>query len=179
MSKEEVLKELFKNNEDWLGIAASYVGPIAARDVVQELYIAIDKWADERIITDKGTINRSYVFLTIRTLCFKETRDFYVNKDIVDNENKITSVDFDYEKERAWSVLQGKINNFIDGFHWYDKTLFKLYRDTPFSLRGLAKETGISWMSIHGTIKKCKDLLKEEFMEDYEDFKNGDYHLIK
>lgn len=176
--KEEWLLELSKNHEDWIGIASSYVGSKAAIDVVQELYIAIDKWADERIITDKGTINRSYVFLTIRTLCFKETRSFARVYSDKKSENMFCDNDSEREKEEAWEKLRKKIDCYIESMHWYDKTLLKLYRDTPFSLRGLAKETGISWMSIHQTIKKCKDLIREEFIEDYQDFLNGDYHLI-
>ena len=176
--KEKWLLELSKNHNDWIGIASSYVGSEAAIDVVQQLYIAVDKWADDRIITDKGTINRSYVFLTIRTLCFKETKDFS-RKYLPKTEDKVVDYNEDCnEREQAWDKLHRKIDNYIDSMHWYDKTLFKLYRDTPFSLRGLAKETGISWMSIHQTIKKCKDLIREEFQEDYQDFINKDYNLI-
>jgi hypothetical protein len=46
------------------------------------------------------------------------------------------------------------------------------------SIRKLAKETGISWVSIFNTLKKCKIDLRENFSEDYDDYINGDYERI-
>ena len=46
------------------------------------------------------------------------------------------------------------------------------------SIRKIAEETNISWVSIFNTLKKCKQELKELFKEDYEDFKNNDYDRI-
>jgi len=39
--------------------------------------------------------------------------------------------------------------------------------------------SGISLTSIFNSMKENKRILKEKFSEDYEDFKNGDYNLIK
>ena len=59
-----------------------------------------------------------------------------------------------------------------------NKKLFKLYRDTNLSIRGIAKETGISFVSIFHTLKKSKGKLKDMFGEDYLDYKNEDYERI-
>jgi len=184
--KKKWLQKVSEKNEDWLGIAASFVGSKVAHDIVQEMYVSLDRWADERIIKEDGEVNRCYIYLNIRTLCYmyfkEQKKKAELSEDGPDLEYLATINEADaYNEEQdiAWDLLKENINIFIDSWKWYDKTLFNLYKNTPFSLRGLAKETDISWMSIHTTIKKCKDLIREEFKEDYEDFKNGDYHLIK
>jgi hypothetical protein len=41
------------------------------------------------------------------------------------------------------------------------------------------RETNISVTSIFNTVKTCKKRIKNNVGEDYEDFKNKDYELIK
>jgi predicted DNA-binding protein YlxM (UPF0122 family) len=53
-----------------------------------------------------------------------------------------------------------------------------LYKKTGKSIRELSKETTISTKSIFQTLKHCKERLKENVGEDYEDYKNKDYELI-
>jgi predicted DNA-binding protein YlxM (UPF0122 family) len=70
------------------------------------------------------------------------------------------------------------MDSYIEDWHWYDQKLFKLYRDTDMSIRKIAAETGISWVSIFNTLKKCKKDLNDKFNEDYDDYLNGDYERI-
>ena len=56
--------------------------------------------------------------------------------------------------------------------------LFDLYKRTGKSIRDLSKETTISTKSIFQTLKHCKERLKENVGEDYEDYKNTNYELI-
>jgi predicted DNA-binding protein YlxM (UPF0122 family) len=46
------------------------------------------------------------------------------------------------------------------------------------SIRKIAEETNISWVSIFNTLKKCKEELREIFKEDFEDYLNKDYDRI-
>jgi len=82
------------------------------------------------------------------------------------------------DDEIGYNEITTKIDNHIEGWRWYDKTLFILYRDTNMSIRKIAEETNISWVSIFNTLKKCKEELKEIFKEDYEDYINQDYDRI-
>ena len=70
------------------------------------------------------------------------------------------------------------IDDHIDNWRWYEKKLFTLYRDSDLSIRGIANETNISWVSIFNTLKHAKNELKENFSEDWEDYKNQDYDRI-
>ena len=72
-----------------------------------------------------------------------------------------------------------KIDDEIENWHWYDKKLFVLYRDTNMSIRKIAAETNISWVSIFNTLKNAKIILKDKLKEDYEDYKNEDYERLQ
>ena len=67
------------------------------------------------------------------------------------------------------------IDKQVDGWHWYDRDLFELYRHSGLSIRKIAKETGISWVSIFHTLKNCKGKIKEELENDYKKYKEQDY----
>ena len=67
----------------------------------------------------------------------------------------------------------------VDTFNWYDKKLWKLYSQTDMSIRKIASETKISWVSIFNSLKNIKNDLREDLKEDYEDWKNEDYEHLK
>ena len=60
-----------------------------------------------------------------------------------------------------------------------EKELFELYKNTNKSLRQISTEINISVSSIFNTIKMCKRRIKNNIEEDYIDFLNKDYELIK
>jgi len=71
------------------------------------------------------------------------------------------------------------IDEHIDSWRWYEKKLFTLYRDTELSIRGIASETNISWVSIFNTLKHAKNELNDKFKEDWEDYRNRDWEHLK
>ena len=78
----------------------------------------------------------------------------------------------------AYNKICQKVDDELENWHWYDKKLFILYRDSGLSIRKLAAETKISWVSIFNTLKNAKNIIKEKLGEDYEDFKNEDYDRL-
>jgi len=46
------------------------------------------------------------------------------------------------------------------------------------SLRQISKGANISLTSIFNSIKNYKAILRNKFIEDIEDYLNGDYHLL-
>jgi predicted DNA-binding protein YlxM (UPF0122 family) len=57
--------------------------------------------------------------------------------------------------------------------------LFNLYRESNLSMREIAEETDISLTSIFNTLKNCKERLREAIGEDFQDYLNEDFELIK
>ena len=67
----------------------------------------------------------------------------------------------------------------VDTFNWYDQKLWRLYSQTDMSIRKIASETNISWVSIFNSLKNIKNDLREDLKEDYEDWLNKDFERLK
>ena len=173
------LAKVAEHHKEWVKVVQSFGEYDYAQDIVQETYIALWKYASaEKILDDKGEVRKGYVYFTLRSLYFQ-----YYNKKI-----KITKVPFDgcwelfddsnIEEHNAYNDICLMIDEEIDNWHWYDKKLFKLYRDTDMSMRDIAKETNISLISIFHSIKNYKEILNTKFQKDYQDYITNDYNNI-
>jgi len=176
----EWLKKVAEYHNDYLRIVQSYGEHEYAEDIVQEMYLRLTKYGEvSKIIRKNGEVNKPYVFWTLRnifkSLCMERQKHPKVDLD----EIKHLSVDYDYiSKHEAEYLLEAKINKEMKSWHWYDEKLFKLYRENKWSFREAAEETRIGYVSIFRTIKYCKERLRENCAEDFEDFINGDYEKI-
>lgn len=166
-----------KEHKKWIEIINSFGEYDYAEDIVQEAYIALYKYAKPENIIKNDKVDSGYMFFTLRSLYYQ-----YYNA-----KNKITKVSLDdvqleyndkIQQEEAYNKFCELIDDYIQDWHWYDQKLFKLYRDTDMSIRKIAAETGISFVSIFNTLKKCKLDLKNKFGDDYEDYLNEDYERI-
>ena len=157
------------NYNDWIKLSKSYVGDFYAQDIVNEAYIKLE---------NKKNLTRSYIFLTIRSLCidFLRSRNKLKKCSLFEIEQK---ANVEVQKKQAYDILINKIEKEMRSWYWYDAKLFSLYKDTPMSLRKISKETGISIVSIFHTIKMCKKIIKDKFAEDYKNFADGNYELIQ
>ena len=178
MAKAEWLGKVAQQHKEWIKIINSFGEFDLAEDMVQEMYLVLYKYSSEEKIIKEGVVSRGYVFFTLRTVYFS----YYnakrkVNKVRLDDEENYTQIEYTSEMDEqiGYNDFVTLIDQHIENWRWYDKTLFKLYRDTDMSIRKIAEETNISWVSIFNTLKKCKQELKEVFNEDYIDLKNEDY----
>lgn len=159
--------------QDYLVELASVFDSEFAEDIVQEFYLLLYKYkvTEEQMFTN-GKLNRGYCFIIIRNIHFQI---YNVKKRITKcelNEEIYNMVDdFDLEKELDWNEFRTKAESEVNNWDWYDKKLFSIYRDSNISIRGLAKETGISFVSIFHSLKKHKEKLKELLKEDYDNLK--------
>ena len=171
------LAKVAEHHKEWVKVVQSFGEYDYAQDIVQETYIALWKYASaEKILDDKGEVRKGYVYFTLRSLYFQ-----YYNKKI-----KITKVPFDgcwelfddsnIEEHNAYNDICLMIDEEIDNWHWYDRKLFKLYRDTDMSMRDIAAETNISLISIFHSIKNYKEILNTKFQDQYNEYKNNDYN---
>ena len=168
------LKEISKDHKEYVSIAKKMGAGSFAEDVIQEMYLRLIDHANLQKLIKDGKCNKIYIYWTIRNtyLLHKEKQ-----------KTQIENISLEYKdetmKEECYGKLLKKINNEIDSWHWYDKMLFELYRDSGKSIRELSKLTRICVKSIWQTLKHCKARIKEAVGEDYEDFRNTDYERIK
>lgn len=177
----EWLKDVAKFHKDYVRIVISLGEEIYAEDIVQEMYIRLTKYYRKNlIINEKGQVNKSYVYLVLRAMVYdlhKERKK--MQKKSID-EVKQPYVTYEYmSKNEAELCLEAKINEEMQNWEYFDQALFKLYRNSGMSMRKISAETKISTKTIFYSIKRSKDNLRKNISEDYEDFINGDYELIK
>jgi DNA-directed RNA polymerase specialized sigma24 family protein len=166
-------------HKDWIKVVQSFGEYDYAEDIVQESYIALHKYADESKLLDvNGKVRKGYMYFTLRSLYYQ-----YYNK-----KKKVNKVDVDgcwelfddsnIEEHKAYNEICLLIDEEIKNWDWYDRKLFKLYRDTDLSMRDIAKETGISLISIFHSLKNHKAVLKDKFQKNYTDYIENDYNSI-
>ena len=181
MGEAEWLSKVSERHNEWIKIVHSFGEYHYADDIVQEMYLVLHKYASEEKIIEKGVVSRGYCYFTLRSIflqyCNAKKK---IKKVEIDDEEIYTQIadDSQMDDQIGYNDITTKIDNHIEGWRWYDKTLFRLYRDTDMSIRKIAEETNISWVSIFNTLKKCKEELREIFKEDYEDYINQDYDRI-
>jgi DNA-directed RNA polymerase specialized sigma24 family protein len=173
------LAKVAEHHNEWIKIIHSFGEYDYAQDLVQETYITLWKYASaEKIIDVNGNVRKGYVYFTLKSLYYQ-----YYNK-----KKKITKVPIDgcwelfddsnVEEHKAYNDICMLIDDELENWHWYDRKLFKLYRDTDMSMRDIAGETNISLISIFHSIKNYKEILSTKFQKQYTDYVENDYNQI-
>jgi len=175
-----VLDLLATKHKEWVKMAHSFGAGDYAEDIVQEMYIRLNRYVEEpdRIMY-KGEPNKLFVWVTLRNM----VRNFQNKKDLLVFSGDMVEYDkeedaFDYVEAEAFERLIEKIWESTTELHWYDKKMFEIYHTTEMSMRDIEKETKISLYSIFDTLKKTKSYVREKIQEDYEDYENQDYDQI-
>jgi len=175
-----VLDLLATKHKEWVKMAHSFGAGDYAEDIVQEMYIRLNRYVEEpdRIMY-KGEPNKLFVWVTLRNM----VRNFQNKKDLLVFSGDMVEYDkeedaFDYGEAEAFERLIEKIWESTTELHWYDKKMFEIYHTTEMSMRDIEKETKISLYSIFDTLKKTKSYVREKIQEDYQDYENEDYDQI-
>tara|TARA_R110002126_G_scaffold119709_3_gene260752 strand:+ start:130 stop:735 length:606 start_codon:yes stop_codon:yes gene_type:complete len=198
------ITKVYRYHKEWVEIVTNLGGGSYSEDIVMEAYIKLDKYNCEHKIINNGKVSKGYMFFVLRSIFITYIKQSnkvrkvnidelvklnYSNESSSYNSNvkelkqkfgeiHQKGISEDIIRETAYGRICDKIDKELESWHWYDKKIFELYRDTPLSIRGMAKETDISFVNIFHTLKKGKNIINKKFAEDYEDFKNEDYDLI-
>ena len=172
------LKYVAKHHKEWVSIVRGWGENEYCEDIVQEMYIKLLKYTTEEKIIKNGNVNKSYVWFTLRSIFISAIKERNkIDKVRIGNGFEVEYI-CEMEESIAYSRMLGKIDSEMDSWEWFDKMLFKLYAKSGDSIRDIAERSHISTTSIFHTLKHCKQRIKDNVSEDYEDFKNGNYELI-
>jgi len=198
----EYLEVVHKRHNEWLAIVKSFGFCQYAEDIVQDMYIQLTKelpirvadkrvnpkysgfTAEERAVDSEGNVNSTYIWLILRR-CYSYA---YKAESKILTTNAGEGFEFivdstDSEKEIGFDNYRTNLEKEINSWHHYDAMLFMTYlegkEDKSTSLRKLAKDTKIPLSSIVNTLNNCKERLRDNVGEDYLDYCNGNYELIK
>lgn len=175
-----VLDLLAKHHNEWLKMAHKFGAGNYAEDIVQEMYIRLNKYIEtpERIMY-KNQPNKLFVWVTLRNMVrtYQKKSDLLIySGDMV--EYDVEEEQYDTVEAEGFERLIDKVWEIMEDQHWYDQKMFEIYHTTDMSMRDIEKETGISLFSIFDTLRKSKEYVYEKIKEDYEDYDNEDYELI-
>jgi DNA-directed RNA polymerase specialized sigma24 family protein len=171
-----------KQHNEWVDIVIGFGEYNYAEDIVHEAYLRLIKYATPQNIIKDNKVSRGYMFFVLRSVYYQ----YYNSK------RKIIKISLDdpkwnieiqaietIEEQEAFHSVCILIDEVAEDWAWYDRKLFKLYRDTGLSIRKIAAETNISWVSIFNTLKNCKKEVRDKLNEDYLDYKNEDYERVQ
>lgn len=158
-----MLEKLYKHHKTWVEMAKLFDSN-NAEDIVQDAYIKLSMYSNEDkcFINDKP--NKNYLFIVIRNTYLSLYKDKFVVFDFIDTP---IEDDFSESAEIDWYRFRTLCEAEVNSWDAYDKKLFTLYRDSDMSMRKLALETGISFVSIFHSLKAHKKKLRELFQDDY------------
>ena len=200
----EWLNKISKEHKRWVNYVHSFGEHNYAEDIVQEMYLklhnmdtanrettdkrfCIDFSIEKRTIKEDGTVNTSYIWLVLKTMFIDFSKQkakvhklnidecTFLFEDVDEFEHAygkfITKLD---ELKSTWAYKDDKTGK---SYH-YDKLLFDLYSKEDRSYEKLAEGVNIEKTSIFNTIKRCKQSIKDNLKEDWEDLINKDYELL-
>lgn len=176
------LEIVAKDHKKWVSIVRSLGEHEYPEDIVQTSYEVLYKYATPDKIIKNGRVSQGYMFFTLRSVLYQ-----YYNAKKKIQKLSIDADEFTYqipdetdiEEQEGFHQLCMLIDEEIKNWRWYDRKLFEIYKNTDLSIRKIASQSKISWVSIYNTLKNSKAIIKEKFYEDYEDYKNRQFHLIQ
>jgi DNA-directed RNA polymerase specialized sigma24 family protein len=175
------LKIVAEQHDTWVEIVKGFGETNYHEDIVQEAYIALSKYATPEKIIKNGKVSRGYMFFTLRSLYYQYyNKKKKIQKVSIDDDQTFLQLPYQdgMEEQQAFHRLCLLVDEVSNNWNWYDKKMWKLYSQTDMSIRKLASETRISWVSIFNTLKNLKQDIRLKLQEDFEDLKNEDYERI-
>jgi len=136
----------YKHHQKWVQIVKGFGEDFLAEDVVMEAYIYVN---------NKPKINECYFYYLLRSLTMNLQRQ--------KKKHQLEELDTNliiFEEEYFEIELKDYILDYINSWYWYDRKLYLLVKN-GYSMRKIARETGIGFNSIYNTIKNCKQKIKK------------------
>ena len=195
-----MIKELAQHHKEWIKMVQQMGGCYYSEDIVQEAYIKIHlKKYDLR---NGDGINKSYMYIILHSVLIdylrkkSKVKKKYI-EEIKERENqeqvceivklyynKISDISDEDQRNQeeidAFKELTKSINKEIDGWHFYDKKVFNMYRrpldfdlGEKTSIRKIEDRTKISFVTIYHTLKKAKLKIKKTLKNEYEEYKKS------
>lgn len=165
MNKQEFLKLAYEKHKDWIAIVNSFgCNPAFSEDIVQEVYIKLDRLLDNGLDATYGDeVNYYYVY--------KQLRGTYVNfikqKDKINmqyiEEIGVPEKEVQEAEDEKYDVLQlmKNLEQELEQLYWYDKKVFEIIMGGK-KIAELSRDTDIGYYSLYNTFRKTIKHLKQK-----------------
>lgn len=184
-----MLDKLAKYHSEWLKILYSFgCGYDDANDIVQDMYLKINRLIELDKIAYNDSINKYYIYTTLKNLYIDRIKQNAKSVEYLDI-NSEEDEPYNEDKSEAMDRILGRIFKDVSELTTFETRLFELYWDLPLnpnvtysganrSQRDIAFGSDVSLTTIHKHLKRIKDQLTEKYAEDVEDYFNGEYDRI-
>lgn len=184
-----MLDKLAKYHNEWLKILYSFgCGYDDANDIVQDMYLKINRLIELDKIAYNDSINKYYIYTTLKNLYIDRIKQNAKSVEYLDI-NSEEYEPYNEDKSEAMDKILGRIFKDVSELTTFETRLFELYWDLPLnpnvtysganrSQRDIAFGSDVSLTTIHKHLKRIKDQLTEKYAEDVEDYFNGCYDRI-
>ena len=130
-------------------------------DIVQDMYVKVfDELTSSNLLIENLIVNNKPHFGVIKRIIKQLVQVKSKNK------NKKVSLNNSHKQiadtQEQQQDIEKKIDEVLNTMYWFDRKLFNLYRKEFHSIRKLSKATKISHATVHKTIAKCKQELKNK-----------------
>lgn len=164
MSNNDVLQILAQHQQKWEAMATKILysnSELKAIDIVQDMYLKVfDELTNNELEINNLIVNNEphygVIKRIIKQLIQVKSKDKNNNIRLKDLHKEIA------DKEKQEENIDEKIDKVLQEMYWFDRKLFNLYRKEFHSIRKLSKATKISHVTVHKTIAKCKQELKNK-----------------
>ena len=130
-------------------------------DIVQDMYIKVfDDLTNNELEIENLIVNNKPHFGIVKTILKRiiQVKSKNKNKKVrLTNTHKQIA-----DSQEQQQDIDKKIDEVLNTMYWFDRKLFNLYRKEFHSIRKLSKATKISHATVHKTIAKCKQELKNK-----------------
>ena len=130
-------------------------------DIVQDMYIKVfDDLTNNELQIENLIVNNKPHFGIVKTILKRiiQVKSKNKNKKVrLTNTHKQIA-----DSQEQQQDIDKKIDEVLNTMYWFDRKLFNLYRKEFHSIRKLSKATKISHATVHKTIAKCKQELKNK-----------------
>ena len=161
------MRILVRDEEIWLKMATDITktSNVHKRDLLHDFYVQIhSKIYDGKIkipdITHNDSINKSFVYKMMHNIFIDTLRS---DKDIIMAQELTNVLKANNE---PYVDIESIVDEIVDGFYWFDKKLFNLYRKKFHSIRKLSAATNISHVVVWRTINNCIKEIKKKINEN-------------
>ena len=165
MSNNEVLQILAQYQQKWEAMATKLLyhnSELKAIDIVQDMYVKVfDELTSTNLLIENLIVNNKPHFGVIKRIIKQLIQVKSKNKNNKIRLNNLHKEIADELQEQEKDIDK-KIDEVLQEMYWFDRKLFNLYRKEFHSIRKLSKATKISHATVHKTIAKCKQELKNK-----------------
>ena len=165
MNKQEFLKLAYDKHNDWVSIVLSFgCNPSVAEDIVQEVYIKLDRLMDKGLDASYGDeVNYYYIYKQLRGTYLNLVKQKHkINMQYIE-EMGIPEIELEEADDEKYDVLNlmKNLDKELEQMYWYDRKVFEIIMGGK-KIAELSRDTYIGYYSLYNTFRNTINTLKDK-----------------